>query len=1090
MGLRYGWVSWRLERGLQESIDPLQLGAEGGAVQLANVRHLQHGKWAKRFGLTGLAKTVWAATAGANPAISSGTALIAHRDRVLLSDSQNIWAYSQTENAWHRRRGLPPAIPLERPFLAWPNRVASYDCAYSGGYLVMAWVSHGSELSTVQTCDVWAQVVDVSTGAVVHGPTILESGTINADPTAIRLCAVGQSVIAAWHIAGTPNIHASRIDLSSASIIQTGGWTAPVNLSTECDWTGGAGNFDICPHYSATDRFYVMYRVDGQLYSRLRCVSIYGMTGTLASATSQPQVGTPGPTCYSLAVGPSYVWAAVGSQEPPNNVVYFATMDPTTCALTGGWSTAFTHTQQQEGGVIRRINICERAGVISVDPVACIISYSTDGTGPYFGLGPTTSTTKPVRARWGVFGISGANYCNDPVNGVMLPDVGILSRVFVRSGRYYQYCGFASDTQPMYLLLEVGQIDDLATGKLVSRPQRIGVYSPLLSVTKGFLMENDQGGAQRSVINAFQSSTDVWEAIGPVMSGSARSFQLKRFRADFAHERLNKSKWSFSRLPAIEGGYVDDGRVCCEWGFDAGPEQPRYDTYTTGGSMGAGIYQYCHVYRWSDGAGNIVRSPPSVPLSITVGGSGSASVQLWFRGLGLTMKDRPVADNTSKRTPRVFIETYRTLASQSLFYLETVQDINAMGSDNAPDYPAGGAEVWTYTDKLSDSQLQALGYGRIYTEGNRNAMYGMWSPHGYTRTATRLWAVMPDQETVIYSEYDAGGRLAAFHPTQAVKIPEEVVGLASFNDQVFALGRHNSFRIVGDGITPNGGGQVPYAVQVQGSGCVSANSIVSTDKGIYFRANDDQIVLLGGEMSSPGEQVRLTLAANPYTNDAVFWRDQNEIRWSLSPSASSTTGVELVYHTLRDTWSVNTYYDADTQTSGRAIKSYAIWKDPTWRENQSLLVMMSSGKVYKVDTQTFLDDGRWAEFSLTMPWMHGDTTQQLGRVGRIVANVKYLTRCNLILEAGYDYGDTFETVGIWTASQNDAVFGVGSWEATIQRLEANASRRMDSFRLRFRDAQPDAGLIGTGEGLHLSELAMELGWESEAGRNMRPGMRR
>jgi hypothetical protein len=166
----------------------------------------------------------------------------------------------------------------------------------------------------------------------------------------------------------------------------------------------------------------------------------------------------------------------------------------------------------------------------------------------------------------------------------------------------------------------------------------------------------------------------------------------------------------------LQGGAmapIFDGQQVVEQGFLRGPIILASTlTAGTGSIEGADIspgvfnvYLYRCVYEWQDRRGNWHTSEPSQPLAVSVSlADTNARLQLEIACLGLTRRGEAFGRNAR-------IAVYRTEKNSTGPYYR-LDDPSAATLANAR-----GSKSKNFTDTFSDAQLLALGYGRLYTDG-------------------------------------------------------------------------------------------------------------------------------------------------------------------------------------------------------------------------------------------------------------------------------------------------------------------------------------------------------------------------------------
>lgn len=241
------------------------------------------------------------------------------------------------------------------------------------------------------------------------------------------------------------------------------------------------------------------------------------------------------------------------------------------------------------------------------------------------------------------------------------------------------------------------------------------------------------------------------------------------------------------------------------------------------GSMTAGAtYFYVGLYRYVDSDGRIMRGPPSVPISVTLGGGdGRVTVAAsTLRILG--------AQNTHGSIPQ--LELYR--AGPAAAFATTYNKVGEVQNDPTVD-------TVSFIDTLSDAAANA---GELlYTSGNVLDNFAFPPCAQIEACAGRLWGINEEYPTELrYSkEYKQGTGLAG-HPLQALRLEGDGFGrlmaVAAMDGRPVGLKASSIWVVSGDG--PNDKGQGAFQTQAVSLnlGTSIPGSVVSTPDGLMFQS--------------------------------------------------------------------------------------------------------------------------------------------------------------------------------------------------------------------------------------------------------------
>jgi hypothetical protein len=227
-----------------------------------------------------------------------------------------------------------------------------------------------------------------------------------------------------------------------------------------------------------------------------------------------------------------------------------------------------------------------------------ICGYADNGSGTlYYEQSATLTYNHLVREvtanRTGVFG--------SPF--VMLRSVGLAGKPFVVNGVQYVVVTFETPLQPTYFVVN-------SAGQVIAKvaPSQGGGLT-----TKSILPETvflDADSVQWAyLVKDFLISVD-----GDIVTQTGAQVATFDFNSLTSYQRASTAKNLH-----ITGGFLSmyDGNTVVEHSFHLYPEPITLENRVAfGGLLGAGQYQYCAVYEWTDNQGLIHRSAPSPVLTV------------------------------------------------------------------------------------------------------------------------------------------------------------------------------------------------------------------------------------------------------------------------------------------------------------------------------------------------------------------------------------------------------------------------------------------------------------------------------------------
>lgn len=269
--------------------------------------------------------------------------------------------------------------------------------------------------------------------------------------------------------------------------------------------------------------------------------------------------------------------------------------------------------------------------------------------------------------------------------------VGLASKAFILGGNTYMLASYAGAFQPTYFLIDLnGSIVakvaySNGNGYLTTQVlPNVSIQGNLASI--GYLLKD-----LLTTVNKVQgaaSSSGVYSQTGINLVTFDLSSEKPLITAEIGGSLY------------VAGGILwqYDGFKPVEQGFNVWPEDILLTGSAVGGLLEDQQYFYQVVYEWTDGAGNINRSAPSVPQTITTSGGNTSSVTLNIPTLRLTYKFG---------TNVVRIVIYRWSVNQQSYYQVT--------SVSSPLLNNTTVDSVTFVDTLADSSI--IGNALIYTTG-------------------------------------------------------------------------------------------------------------------------------------------------------------------------------------------------------------------------------------------------------------------------------------------------------------------------------------------------------------------------------------
>lgn len=497
-----------------------------------------------------------------------------------------------------------------------------------------------------------------------------------------------------------------------------------------------------------------------------------------------------------------------------------------------------------------------------------------------------------------------------------------------------------------------------------------------------------------------------------------------------------------------------DGVRPVEHGFHVWPDNVAVKTATGSGAITAQQYFYQFCYEWTDNAGMLHRSAPSIPITITTTTSSSTNT-IYVPTLRLTYK---VAPNP------VRIVGYRWSAGQQVYYQFT--------SVTSPTLNDPTVDYVTITDTLADSSI--LGNAIIYTTGG--VVEDVAAPASIASALfnNRLWLIdAEDRNLLWYSKQvieatpvEMSDLLTLYvAPTAGAQgSTGPCTALSAMDDKLIIFKADAMYYI--NGIGPdNTGANSGYSdpVYITSSvGCSNPNSIVLMPNGIMFQS-DKGIWLLGRDLSTNYIGAPVESYNVQTVQSATAIPGTNQVRFILE------SGTTLVYDYYFAQWSTFTNVNAISATLYQSFHTY----------------LNAFGQVYQESPGTYLDGSTPVLMSLTTAWINIAGLQGYERFYSMNLLGTYYTPFFLDGTIAYDYNSSaLEAIQIYPNDYapnwgGEANWGSGkAWGGPGNVFSARmfpSKQKCESFQITLTEIYDNSYGQAAGQGLSLSGILLLCG---------------
>jgi hypothetical protein len=488
------------------------------------------------------------------------------------------------------------------------------------------------------------------------------------------------------------------------------------------------------------------------------------------------------------------------------------------------------------------------------------------------------------------------------------------------------------------------------------------------------------------------------------------------------------------------------------------------------------VYQYVVVHERADAAGVVHRSRVSDVRSVTVAG-GSASQKC-------TVQVQYVAHtNTPTRASQIALFRTKKNAPDGPFYRLTP----TTGSYSDVITNSRTAYSTTFVDTNSDTELEDLGYGFLYTDGGILDSHFPPPSRMALSAKSRAWLLSAaDEREVWYSRAYVEGEAPCFHPALTVRVPdgaEPLTAIAALDDKIVLFGERQIWVISGDGPNDQGlGGAFSDPIQIQSdAGCVVPGSVITTPAGVLFQSSRGLHILDSGlNVSFAGAAAQQTSRGNAFAGfsstlaltQAHVDSFRKRVRWLGGwDAANGATGNVTVFDYGMGQWYTEHFDNAPTAIG-------------TWGKRLVLADASNGVGLESHGTYPALDMGSGAEGetfvvvfpdrTLITPWIHFGGIAGFQRAKRLLIVGLANDDCTLRVRVYVDHSDTAVQDKSWTLDGTDA-------STPNIRLNLHLARQKCSS-MRIRIDVTDAGLNGdvNPSGVRLLGLSLIAGVKAGA----------
>jgi len=477
---------------------------------------------------------------------------------------------------------------------------------------------------------------------------------------------------------------------------------------------------------------------------------------------------------------------------------------------------------------------------------------------------------------------------------------------------------------------------------------------------------------------------------------------------------------------------------------------------TLTGNMTNQQYFYQVIYSWTDNQGNIHRSAPSVPVSVTTAGANTA-VKVFFPTLRLTYKT----------LSPVKIEIYRFSAGQQE-YFQTTLIANPVLNDTTID-------SLEYTDIHSDAQI--VGNSLIYTTGGVVEDIGLSAVNSLTLYKSRMFAVSAEDTNLInFSKQVIQSTPVEMSDLFSIFVAPTIgsqgntgpiTALAAMDDKLIIFKRNAIYYITGTGPDITGANNDfsdPVFITAT-VGCSNFSSIVLMPNGIMFQS-DKGIWLLGRDLSTQ------------YIGAPVENFNQNTV-----VSALAVPGTNQVRFVLDNatTLMYDYYYGQWGTFVGIPNISSTLYQNLHTFINQY-------GDVYQETPGSYVDGSNPVLLNFTTGWLNLAGVQGFERAYDFFLLATYFSPHKLNVGVAYDYNSSVQQQSVITPTNQSPLYGdvsyygaqplYGGPPAREQWRLSFKKQKCQAFQISISEQYDSSYGVAPGAGFSMSGLNVTVGIKS------------
>lgn len=994
MALEKQSVAINFSQGLETKTDPFQVPI-GKFLLLENAVFGTQNLLKKRYGNLQL------------PSLpDTSSTLAATFSGNLTAIGTSLLAYSTGSESWITKGALQPASVDTLSLIRSNTNQSQVDSAVASNGLVCTVFTDNVPVSGSNVAQYKYVIADSVTGQNIVSPRVIPvaSGVVTGSP---RVFVLGRYFIILFTnvITATSHLQYIAVSLSNPTTV-----TANVDIASSytpastLSFDGVVANNSLYVAYNGSDvgnAIRVTY-LDSTLTLH-NTVVFANRVATIMSVTADTTAGT------------AVIWASF--YDSASSTGY-------TLAVNQQLNTVLAPTQWLSTGTVLNVTSAAELGVNT-------IFYELSNAYTYDSAIKTNIIDKKTVTQAGAVGSA----------TVVSRSVGIASKAFIIDSVIYLLAAYSSVNQPSYFVLN-------STGQIIAKLaySNGGGYLtlglPSVTVTNnlaqiGYLIKDSVSSVNKT--QGVANSAGIYAQLGIDLA----MFTIGGVQQVTAEIGANLN---------LTGGFLwaYDGYIPVEQGFFVWPDSVEVTTSGTGGLITAQQYYYQAIYEWTDNEGNIHRSAPSIPVSITTTGTTSSNTI-----------NVPTLRLTYKTANPVKIVLYRWSTAQQTYY-QVTSVLTPMLNSTTVDSVA-------IVDILADSAI--LGNSIIYTTGGVIENISPPSCIDVALYKSRLFLIDGEDRNLLwYSKQVIESTPVEMSDLFTIYVAPttgsqgstgKLSCLAPMDDKLVLFKDNAIYYLVGNG-PDNTGANNDFSEPVfitSTVGSINKASIVFIPQGLMFQS-DKGIWLLGRDLSTKYIGTDVEVFNDFKVLSAINVPGTNEVRFALD------NGITLMYDYYYNQWG--------TFTGTKAITTTLFQERPTFIDRY--------GRVFQENPGSYLDGASPVLIKFRTGWINAAGLQGYERAYFFYLLGVYKTPHFLNLEIAYDYAEG-SSQACTVAPDNysptyggESLYGGGNVYGGASGLEQwrifFEKQKCQAFQITLTESYDPSFGVPAGEGFTLSGVNM------------------